>query len=248
VPCGLSPDECRRDCIAARLDDAEPDGTDFEARCPACGHGGFRVSHPVTKMRNVWTCHCQICNGGKGCPVRVTRAAMLRRRISPRCLGSYIGRDKPGPDLDRLLKIAQTVDDVINCCPVLSAADITMLLAEARGDNIPDEYKGCAAYARGLGMSRANSYNVAEKWTGGSGSRPDGLEVPPQTGGGSERLQSYHTEAEPRQTPSPEPQECPSLGSGPSNSWTETTLDDTPARPTLGQRTQDNKRNRRSAA
>jgi len=248
LACDLGPDACRREHIASKLDSPEPDGPDFEARCPSCGHGGFRVSRPVTKMRHVWTCNCKICNGGKGCPAKVTRAAMLRKGIALWCLGSYIGKDKPGADIDRLLRIAQTVDDVINCCPALSASDITMLLAAARGDDIPDEYKECAAYARGLGMSRANSYNVAEKWTGGSGSRPSGLEVPPQTGGGSQRLQSYHAEAEPCQTPSSEAQECPSLGFDPSNSWTEITLDGAPGSPSLGQRTQDDNSNRRPAA
>lgn len=252
MACKSDPATCRREHIASRLDGAEPHGGDFAAKCPSCGHGGFRISQPtLTKMRNMWTCHCQICNGGKGCPAKATRAAMIRRGIAPWCLGSYIGKDKPRADVDRLLKIAQTVEDVINCCPVLSASDITMLLAEARGDDIPDEYKPCAAYARGLGMSRANSYNVAEKWTGGSGSRPGGLEVPPQNGGGSEGLQSYHAEAEPCQTPSSEPRECPSLGFGPSKSWTETSMDDTSGRPTLGQRTiGDNKhsKNRRPAA
>jgi hypothetical protein len=123
-------------------------------------------------MRNIWTCNCKICNGGKGCTTKTTRAAMLRKKIAPWCLGSYIGKGKPESDLDQLRKIAQTVEDIINCCPVLSAAEIVMALAEARGDKIPEEYTECAAYARSLGITRANSYNVAEKWTRGSSSRP----------------------------------------------------------------------------
>jgi hypothetical protein len=185
LACDLGADDCRREHIASKLDSPEPDGPDFEARCPSCGHGGFRVSHPVTKMRNVWVCNCKICNGRKGCPARVTRAALLKKKIPLWCLGSYIGKDRPEADVDRLLRIAQMVDDVISCCPVLSAAEITMLLAEARGDKIPGEYSGCAAYAKKeLGMSNGNAYNVAAKWTAGSGSRPPDSEVPPQTGGG----------------------------------------------------------------
>jgi hypothetical protein len=189
LACDLGPDDCRREHIASKLDSPEPDGPDFEARCPSCGHGGFRVSHPtLTKMRNMWTCHCQICNGGKGCRAKDMRAAMLRRKILPWCLGSYIGKGKPDADLDQLRRIAQTVEDLINCCPVFSAADMVMALAEARGDKIPDDYKECAAYARTLGMSRANSYNVAEKWGGRLRQSSSGLLVPPHPGGGSRGL------------------------------------------------------------
>lgn len=241
MPCGLSPDQCRSDHVAPRLDGAEADGPDFEARCPACGHGGFRVSRPITRMRNVWTCNCKICNGRKGCPTRATRAAMIRRKIPPWCLGSYIGKDKPEADSDRLLKIAQTVDDVINACPVLSAAEIVMVLADARGDRIPDDYKGCAKFAKDLGMSHGNAYNVAAKWTAGSSSRPPDSEVPPQTGGGSRGLQSYHAEAEPCQTPRSEAQNRPKVGSGNSKSWTETALDEAPDVPTFGKQTSDDK-------
>lgn len=250
MPCGLSPNQCRRDHIAGRLDGAEADGADFEARCPSCGHGGFRVSRPtLTKMRNVWTCNCKICNGRKGCPTRVTRAAMIRRKIPPWCLGSYIGKDKPAADLDRLLKIAQTVDDVINACPVLSAADITMLLADARGDKIPEDYSECAAFAKKkLGMSNGNAYNVAAKWTTGSSSRPPGVEVPPQTGGGSRGLQSYHAEAELCQTPRSEDQNLPRVGNEDSKSWKEPALDEDSGVPTLGKRTRDDNKNRRPAA
>lgn len=249
MPCGLSPDECRRDHVAARLDGAEADGADFEARCPACGHGGFRVSRPtLTKMRNMWTCHCRICHIGQGCPTKVTRAAMIRKKIPPWCLGTYIGKGKSGADLDRLRKIAQTVDDLINACPVLSAADMVMLLADARGDKIPDNYKDCAKFAKDLGMSNGNAYNIAAKWTAGSGSRPPDSEVPPLTGGGSRGLQSYHPGAEPCQTPRSEPQNLPRVGNSDSRSWKESTLDDAPDIPKVGNRTLDDNKNRRPAA
>jgi hypothetical protein len=121
-----------------------------------------------------------------------------------------------------------------------------MLLADARGDEIPDDYKGCAKFARNLGMSNGNAYNVAAKWTGGSGSRPSDSEVPPQTGGGSRGLKSYHAGAEPCQTPRSEAQNLPKVGNSDSKSWKETTLDEAPD--ILGKRTLDDNRNRRPAA
>jgi hypothetical protein len=173
---------------------------------------------------------------------------MIRRKIPPWCLGTYIGTSKPEADLDRLRKIAQTVDDVINACPTLSAADIVMVLADARGDKIPEDYKDCAKFAKDLGMSNGNAYNVAAKWTAGSSSRPPDSQVPPQTGGGSRGLQSYHAEAEPCQTPRSEPRNRPKVGNGDSKSWKETTLDEDSGVPTLGKRTLDDNKNRRPAA
>ena len=252
MACGAESDACRAEHIAdplgLRPNPRRPG--DFEGKCPECGHGGFALSRPtLTKMRNVWSCNCKICNGGKGCSARVVRAAMLRRKIRPWCLGSYVGKDKPEADLDRLRKIAQTVDDVINACPVLSAADMVMLLADARGDKIPDhDYSECAAFAKKLGMSNGNAYNVAAKWTAGSSSRPPGVEVPPQTGGGSQGLQSYHDEAEPCQTPRSEAQNLPRVGNGDSKTWKEPTLDEAADIPEVGKRTQDAKSNRRPAA
>jgi hypothetical protein len=196
----------------------------------------------------MWSCNCKICNGGKGCPTKVTRAAMLRKKIPPWCLGSYIGKDKPAADLGRLLKIAQVADDLINCCPVLSAADMVMLLADARGDEIPGDYKGCAKFAKDLGMSHGNAYNVAEKWTRGSGSRPADSQVPPQTGGGvndSSRTTAKRNRVKPAGR---EPSNRPEVGFDPSKSWTESALGDDPDRPTFGQRTLDDKSNRRPAA
>jgi hypothetical protein len=251
LACGADSDACREKDIAQTLG-LRPNPRspgDFEGNCPECGHGGFALSKPtLTKMRNIWVCNCKICNGGKGCPAKAARAAMLRKKIPPWCLGTYIGKDKPEADLDRLRKIAQTVDDLINACPVLSASDMVMLLADARGDKIPDDYSECAGFARKLGMSNGNAYNVAAKWTGGSGSRPTDARVPPQTGGGSRGLQSYHPEAEPCQTPRSEAQNLPKVGNDDSKSWTESTLDDAPGIPKVGKRTVDSNKNRRPAA
>ena len=109
---------------------------------------------------------------------------MIRKKISPWCLGSYIGKDKPEADLDRLQKIAQTVDDLINCSPNLGAADMVMALAEARGDKIPEEYGACAAFAKKtLGMSNGNAYNIAKKWAIVSAVALPGMKSPHKTGG-----------------------------------------------------------------
>lgn len=246
MACGADSDACRDEHIARSLG-LRPNRRrpgDFEGSCPECGHGGFALSRPtLTKMRNMWVCNCKICHGGRGCPTRVTRAAMLRKKISPWCLGSYIGKDKPTADLDRLRKIAQTVDDLINCCPNLSAADMVMTLAEARGDKIPGEYSDCAAFAKKeLGMSNGNAYNIAARWTAGSGSRPSDSGVPPQTGGGVEDTSRTTRRRNRVNTPRSEAQNLPKVGNGDSKTWKEPTLDEAPDIPKVGKRTQDNRR------
>lgn len=249
MACGADSDACRDKHIAKVLGlRPHPKRSgDFEGKCPHCGHGGFALSRPtLTKMRNMWTCNCKICNGGRGCPTKVTRAAMLRKEISLWCLGSYIGKDKPGADLDRLRKIAQTVDDLINCCPALSASDMTMLLADARGDEVPRDYKGCAKFARNLGMSNGNAYNVAAKWT--AGSRPPDSEVPPQTGGGVKDTSRTTQRRNRVNTPRSEAQNLPEVGNDDSKTWKEPTLDEAPDIPKVGKRTQVNDKNRRPAA
>jgi hypothetical protein len=247
--CSTDPDTCRRQHAADRLGlmpNPRSPG-DFEGKCPACGHGGFALSKPtLTKMRNMWSCNCKTCNGRKGCPVKVIRAAMIRKGVSPWCLGSYIGKDKPEADLDRLRRIAQAVDDLINCRPNLSAADMVMALAEARGDKIPDDYGECAAFARKLGMSNGNAYNVAAKWTAGPESR-----VTPQNGVAVDDTSSTTETRNRVNTPRSEAQDLPEVGNGSaqdSNSWTEPTLDDAPVIPKVGKRTLDDGKNRRPAA
>ena len=246
MACKTDPDACRREHIARKLGlipNPRSPG-DFEGNCPVCGHGGFALSKPtLTRMRNMWSCNCRICHGGKGCPTKVTRAAMIRKRISPWCLGSYIGKDKPEADLDRLRKIAQTVDDLINCCPTLGAADMVMALAEARGDKIPEEYGDCAAFAKRLGMSNGNAYNVAAKWTAGSES-----EVTPQNGGAVTDTSRTTGTRNRVNTLRSEAQNLPEVGNGDSRSWKEPTLDDAPVIPEVGKRTLGDGKNRRPAA
>jgi hypothetical protein len=246
VGCKTDPAICRREHVARLLGLAPNPRSpgDFEGRCPVCGHGGFALSRPtLTRMRNIWSCNCKICNGGRGCPAKVTRAAMVRRRISPWCLGTFIGKDKPQADLDRLRRIAQTVDDLINCRPCLSAADMLMALAEARGDKIPGDYGECAAFARQLGMSNGNAYNVAAKWTAGPGS-----EVTPQNGGAVDDTSSTTGGRNRVNTPRPEARNLPEAGNGDSRSWKKTGPDDAPGIPEVGKRTLDDTSNRRPAA
>ncbi len=176
MPCGLSPDKCRRDCIAARLDDARPDGADFEARCPACGHGGFRISRPTRSrsLRNIWTCSCKRCK----CSPGAIRAELLKRDILPGCLGSYDGNAPKDIDQEAARRMNLTISDIL-AVPHLRPADMRLALAEAQGQEIPGEYGPFVKFAKSIGIGHQQAYEAARRWLG----RPSDLS-PPQTGGG----------------------------------------------------------------
>ena len=175
MACQSAPDACRRDHIAARLDDAEPDSGDYEARCPVCGHGGFRISRPTrsNRLRNVWTCNCQRCRGR--CPVGDLRTALLRRGISAACLGIYDGdkgKEIPG---ETARAMDQAINDILNC-PGLKLQDVRIVLAEAQGRKIPTEYTEFVKFAKSIGLAHQQAYEAARRWA----SRPS--DCPPVPG------------------------------------------------------------------
>lgn len=174
MPCGLSPDECRRDCIAARLDDAEPDGADFEARCPACGHGGFRISRPTRSRvyRNIWTCACQRCK----CSAGTIRGELLGRGIRAACLGIYDGNAPRAIQPDTARRQDLAIRDIL-ATPHLRPSDMRIILAEAAGLHVPEDASRFVKFAMAQGVGRRQAYEAAARWC-----RPsDGH---PLTGGG----------------------------------------------------------------
>jgi hypothetical protein len=177
LDCRLDPARCRRDHIAPRLECAEEDGGDFEARCPVCGHDSFRVSKPNrSRYRNIWACACKRCR----CDGGAIRAAMLRRDISRHCLGEYGGSDRKGIDADAARRLALAVRDILST-PQLPPADIRLVLAEAEGQEIPDAVKGgpkrpFVNFAIANGVGERQAYEAFDRW-----SRPSAC--PPLTGG-----------------------------------------------------------------
>lgn len=158
MACGPA-EQCRTQHIAAKLRDAEPDGTDYEARCPVCNHGGFRISKAKAKSyRHVWTCNCRRCR----CDPVAIRAALLALGISRSCLGNYVLDLKPAADPVAAAALREAVDLILNW-PGLDPSEMRLMLAEARGDKIPDDYSGLAKYGQSIGISRAHSFRMAAK-------------------------------------------------------------------------------------
>lgn len=175
MPCGLSPDQCRRDHVAIRLDGAEADGTDFEARCPKCGHGGFRISRPTRsrRLRHVWTCACPRCR----CQSGAIRVALLRLGIDASCLGTYDGDHAKEIPAETARAMDQAISDIL-ATPGLKLQDVRLVLAEAQGRKIPEDYTGFVKFAKSVGLAHQQAYEAARRWV----SRPS--DCPPQTGGG----------------------------------------------------------------
>lgn len=166
MACPATPQQCRAAHIAVKLRDAEQDGTDWEARCPVCGHESFRVSEANAKsLRNVWTCACKPCR----CKTAL-RAALLGLRILPGCLGIYgLGMKTHDPAAAAALAEAA---DLILAWPGLDPSEMRLILADARGDKFPAGYRDFARFAQDIGIGRRHSYNLAEKHCRPSDSPP----------------------------------------------------------------------------
>jgi hypothetical protein len=177
LACDLDAGTCRRDHIASRLEKVEADGGDYEARCPACGHGGFRVSRPTRskRLRNVWTCACQRCRGR--CGPGAIRVALLRLGISAACLGTYDGDNAKEIPADVARAMDLVISDIL-ATPGLKLQDVRLALAEAQGRKIPDDdYTEFVKFAKGVGLAHQQAYEAARRWV----RRPS--DCPPQTGG-----------------------------------------------------------------
>ena len=173
MACHLGPDACRAAHIAGVLDDAEQDGADYEARCPVCGHRGFRISHArVRAYRNVWVCNCQRCK----CPVGLLRAKMLGRDVSPGCLGTYDGPVQRAVDPEAARRMDLAIRDIL-AVPHLKPADMRIVLAEAQGQKVPEEFRPFVKWAVSIGIRPTQAKEAAARWCRPPDSRP------PQTGG-----------------------------------------------------------------
>ena len=174
MACDLGADGCRRMHIAARLDDVEEDGGDYEARCPSCGHRGFRISRArVRTYRNIWTCACSRCK----CTPGQLRAVLLGLDILPGCLGTYDGPVQRTVDPETARRMDLAIRDIL-ATPHLKPADMRLVLAEAQGRKIPEEFTPFVKFARSLGIGKTQAQEAAARW----GCRPPDSR-PPQTGG-----------------------------------------------------------------
>jgi hypothetical protein len=170
--CQLAPDQCRAQHIAPRLRLAEPDGTDWEARCPLCGHGSFRVSVArERRYRHVWTCACK----PRHCEAPEMRAALLALGVMPGCLGDYGTYARPVRDPAASARLEQAVRDIL-AAPHLRPSDMRIVLAEALGDKIPAESRSFVPWAMRIGIGRRQAFEAVARWCrpADSSSSPEG--------------------------------------------------------------------------
>lgn len=161
MACGSSAQHCREKHIATRLRDTDQDGEDFETRCPLCGHGGFRISKPRNKaLRHVWTCNCKKC--GCGDPVAL-RNALLGLGVSPGCLGTYAASARASTDPNMAARLDAVTADIL-AAPHLKPSDMRILIAEARGQKPPAEFRAFVRWAVEIGVGRTQAYEAAGRW------------------------------------------------------------------------------------
>jgi hypothetical protein len=157
LACQLTAARCRAECIASHLAEAESDGFDFEARCPVCGRGGFRISEPRSpRLRHVWTC------AANRCPAGAIRGALLRSGIGVGCLGGYDGANAKEVPADVARAMDRAISDILNC-PKLKLQEVRLLLAEAQGRKFPDDYTEFVRFAKGIGLAHQQAYEAARR-------------------------------------------------------------------------------------
>jgi hypothetical protein len=173
MTCPVEGDRCRAEHVAPKLSEAEQAGADFEAHCPVCRHGGFRISRASrSRYRHVWVCTCRRCR----CDPAAIRAEMMRLGVRSGCLGGYGVDLTAGSDPIAAAALREAVDLVLSW-PGLDPSMMRLILAEARGDKVPDEYGEFAKFARAIGIGKSHAYNLAKL-----NCRPSGC---PSPGGGS---------------------------------------------------------------
>jgi hypothetical protein len=157
LACHLSSARCRAEDIAPHLAEAEADGSDFEARCPVCGRGGFRISEPRSpRLRHVWTC------AANRCPAGAIRSALLRSGVSVACLGVYDGANAREIPADVARAMDRAINDILSM-PGLKLQDVRLLLAEAQGRKFPDDYSEFVRFAKGIGLAHQQAYEAARR-------------------------------------------------------------------------------------
>jgi hypothetical protein len=175
VDCDRDPAACRRRDIASPLNlvpNPRSPG-DYEGKCPECGHGGFALSAATrSRHRNIWSCNCRRCNGGKGCDAGTIRAAMLRKDIPAWCLGTYDGAGPGAIEPERARTMSRTITDILSA-PGLRPSDMRIMLAEAQGALVPEEASAFVKFAIAAGVGRRQAYEAATRWC-----RPAGLSSP----------------------------------------------------------------------
>ena len=177
MACHANPATCRREHIAKHLEVIAEDHGDFEARCPVCGHGGFRISKPErsNRLRHIWACNCRRCP--RRCDPRDIRAALLRRKIPPACLGLYEGTAPKDIAPEAAQRMDRAMRDII-ATPHLKPSDIRIIIAEALGMKAPTDYREFVKFAKDIGIGHQQAYEAARREVG----RP--ADSPPVPGGG----------------------------------------------------------------
>lgn len=91
------------------------------------------------------------------------RAALLALGIMPGCLGRYAESVKASTDPDMAARLDAASADIL-AMPGLKPADIRIILAEARGQKAPGEFREFVKWAQSIGIGRSQAYEAAAFW------------------------------------------------------------------------------------
>jgi hypothetical protein len=159
--CPRTPAECRRKCVAGKLDNAKLGANGrLNANCPRCGSRGFTISPPdrVPSLRHIWCClHCHASASD-------LRRALVGLGIATGCLGTY-GREKPAGTPDGLTaSLAARIEDIITDPKLRTISDLRIRVAEVLWGEAPSGYREFVRFAVRAGVSRSKAYDTAARW------------------------------------------------------------------------------------
>jgi hypothetical protein len=164
----------RRKQIASKLGLQPASPGQFEGHCPVCGRPGFSIKRPDrADYLHIWTCAAD--RAERRCSRETIRAALLRQ-FPATWIGGYGLDCKHAADPEQAARLREAVDLILDW-PGCEPSRMRLLLAAARGDEIPDDYSELAQFFRDIGIKKAHSYNLAREFC-----RPSDV---PHPGGGS---------------------------------------------------------------
>jgi hypothetical protein len=91
------------------------------------------------------------------------RDGLLTLGIMPGCLGFYAASAKASTDPNMASRLDAITADIL-AAPHLKPSDMRILLAEARGQKVPGEYRAFVKWAVEIGIGRTQAYDAAARW------------------------------------------------------------------------------------
>lgn len=132
----------------------------FQGPCPLCGRPGFSIMRPDdANWLHIWVCAA----GRKHLCTDAAVREWLLGHFPAQWLGGY-GETRSAIDPQQSRRLREAAD-IILANSGLDPSWMRIMLADARGDKIPDDYSGFARFAQSIGIGKSHSYRLAGRFS-----------------------------------------------------------------------------------